>query len=84
MGKDTPLTPMPGPPGMPMPINPAVMHGPPHPDLPGPGGPPGWNKFQENYLTFLSGSPGKKFSSYLITYVEEICFAISLGIIFIE
>lgn len=62
MGKDMAPTSMPGPPGMPVHMNPGSMHGPHHPDPTAQGGPGGWNKFQENYLTFLGGSPGKKVS----------------------
>ena len=82
-GKDLPMAPMPGPPGMPpMPMNPGLMHGPPHPDPSHQGGPGGWNKFQENYLTFLGGSPGKRIHVFFFLSSSElkrkkICFAIS-------
>lgn len=69
--KDKPQPPMPMPkdmvpgqmpgPGMQMPMNPGAMHGPPHGDPSNQGGPGGWGKFQDSYLTFLSGSPGKKY-----------------------
>lgn len=48
-------------PGMPMPMNPGVMHASPHTDASNPSGPGGWGKFQDSYLTFLSGSPGEMY-----------------------
>lgn len=60
MPKENPMIPGPGigPPMQMNPMNPVgPMHMPPHAEPP-PNSAGGWGKFQDSYLTFLSGSPG--------------------------